>query len=74
MVAAAGVEPARLERQWILSPLRLPVPPDSHILEREMGIEPTTLWLETRDSNLIELLSQIFKVVSAAWIEDSNLY
>ena len=34
----------------ILSPVRLPVPPPRHILERKTGIEPATLTLARRCS------------------------
>jgi hypothetical protein len=30
VVPGAGIEPARCRQRWILSPVRLPVPPSRH--------------------------------------------
>jgi len=30
LVPGAGIEPARCRQRWILSPVRLPVPPSRH--------------------------------------------
>ena len=40
VVPLAGLEPARSFERGILSPLRLPIPPQRHLLEAPPGFEP----------------------------------
>lgn len=45
MVPVTGLEPVRCCHHWILSPVRLPIPPHWHV-EPAVGIEPTTYCLQ----------------------------
>ena len=40
-IPAAGVEPARCCHRWILSPVRLPIPPRRQSITGVAGFEPT---------------------------------
>jgi hypothetical protein len=53
-VLKAGLEPARTNVHWILSPACLPIPPLEHykVVERKTGLEPATSTLaRSRSTN-----------------------
>lgn len=63
MVQMTGLEPVRYFYQWILSPLRLPIPPHLHILHSLFYVPSASTFLEIEMKHLFIFINSFRNII-----------